>query len=190
LTQKIDLRPLAAGDFPLLHAWFNSPHMQPYYMDPGAHMSEQELREKFSPRIDGLQPEKCFIAETGGSAYGYIQAYPNNEYAEISSLIGETQGVSIDYFIGEPDMLGKSLGSAMLREFQRRRFPEFFPNHSIITLHHDIENTAALRCSMAAGFQPLRKTLKASRELLVLKWISEAGRGIGKPVPDSDGKAA
>ncbi len=144
--------------------------MQPFYMDNGSEMSGEEVRGKFLPRIKGTRPEKCFIAELDCAAYGYIQAYPNKAFEDICALIGESEGISIDYFIGDARMLGKGLGSEMLRAFQCRQFPEFFPGYSAITLHHDMANAAALRCSLAAGFQAVRPIKKNGTNQLVLSW--------------------
>jgi aminoglycoside 6'-N-acetyltransferase len=166
----VRLRPLAEADLPLLHDWFNSPHMQPFYMDKGAEMSGEEVREKFLPRTESARPEKCFIAEMNSAAYGYVQAYPNGAFEDICALIGESNGVSVDYFIGDHTMVGKGLAQQMLRAFQHIQFGQFFPGETAITLHHDVTNSRAMRCSLAVGFVPVRFTSKHGKEQLVMKW--------------------
>jgi aminoglycoside 6'-N-acetyltransferase len=177
MTQAISLRPLAEADLEILYGWFNSPHLQPYYMDAGSVMELAEVHEKFLPRIGSGHPVTCFVAEERGVPFGYLQSYLNRSYVDIMDLIGERQGASLDFFIGEPKQLGLGKGREMLSRFIEDIFCRLYPGEELITVHHDLENPAAMNCSLSAGFKPLRTIEKDGRPFRLLGYRIPEPRG-------------
>lgn len=127
-------------------------------------------QEKFRPRILDNHPVKCLVSDLDGRQYGYVQAYLNNAYIETSELIQETEGVSIDYFIGDALDIGKGLGQKMLKEFPVVHFPRLFSKEMLVTLYHVLDNARAIHCSLATGFVHVRTIQKDNKNCVVLKW--------------------
>jgi hypothetical protein len=73
-------------------------------------------------------------------------------------------GISIDLFIGNPAHLGRTALRAYL---QVVAFPLYGSEHRAY-IGHDLTNTAALLCSQAAGFRPLRPFMEDGAEMLLL----------------------
>jgi aminoglycoside 6'-N-acetyltransferase len=159
---------MTVGDFPLICQWLDRPHMRPHYMDDGHNLTFEQVREKFAPRIDQDHAVRCLIAEESGKPFGYVQSYRNRSYREICELIGETNGVSIDFFIGEPSKIGRGLGRSMLTHFLDGYAKDLYPDEKLITVHHLTTNTAALKCSRAAGFVQVRSISKQGKAAVVL----------------------
>ena len=90
----------------------NEPHLRPFYMH--REISLDEVAAKFNPRLSPDHPTNCVIASDSGRAFGYMQWYLIRSFPEWAELIDRGAGVSIDYYIRDPDFLGRGLGSRML----------------------------------------------------------------------------
>ena len=77
----------------------------------------------------------------------------HGEYADALAL-GE-DAVGVDLFIGEPDLIGRGHGSALLRAFL---CDVAFPFHGIdvCVIGPSVTNSAAIRAYEKVGFRPLR----------------------------------
>jgi hypothetical protein len=77
-------------------------------------------------------------------------------------------GVSVDLFIGDPACLQRGLGRAALGGYLRQvAFPSY-PEETRAYISHELINTAALKCSQAVGFRPLRRFLEHGLEMMLL----------------------
>jgi aminoglycoside 6'-N-acetyltransferase len=165
----LTFRPLRKDDLSLLCDWLNAPHMRAFYQKTP--ISRAEVEAKFGPRIRGDVPTHDHIALLNGRPLGKLQCYRNVDHPSYAYEIGLKEGISIDYFIGDPASLRRGLGRAMLRDYIDQIA---FPLHGDETrcfICHDIENAPARACSRATGFRPLRDVLEAGipSELLVLE---------------------
>ena len=117
---RLKLRPLEETDFALLHDLLNEPHLRPFYMREV--VSLEYVSQKYRPRVGKDHNTKCVIATQNDQPFGYMQWYVNRSYPKYgAAIIGRTDGVSIDYFIGDKFFLGRRLGSEMLRAWCIKR---------------------------------------------------------------------
>lgn len=148
---ELNLRPLEKADFVTLYHWLNAPHLKPFYMRDG--ISLETVLKKFSPRVGLPHDVKCVIATEGGQAFGYMQWYFNRTFPDYgAATIGRMAGVSIDYFIGDTNFLGRQLGTKMLDALVVQICLEIEAINRIFYIAHDDDNLPAIRCSTRAGF--------------------------------------
>jgi hypothetical protein len=152
---ETSVRSLEPQDLGFLCLWMNEPHLRPFYMQE--EISLESVKRKFTPRIDRngteADPCHCLIAECDGQPFGYIQWYLNRDIPDYGvSTIGQTGGVSLDYFIGQPSYLGKVLGAAMLIDTMNHVSQLVAPADRQFFVGHEPANIQAIKCSTRAGF--------------------------------------
>ncbi len=150
----LSFRALRRNDFPLLGAWLAEPLVARWWHDDS---SPAALERDFGPCIDGSDPAEEFVVALDERPLGLIQRYRIDAYREyfeeLSSVLSIPSGaLSIDYFIGEPDLRGRGLGSAMLIEFTRLTWSAHPGVQDIIVPVH-VENRASWRTLERAGFR-------------------------------------
>jgi aminoglycoside 6'-N-acetyltransferase len=102
-------RAMTAADLQLIRGWLALPHVAEWWGDP---------REQYElVRADQDEPDMDqFMFSTGPNALGYLQCYAISKWnAGFGQQPEGTRG--IDLFIGEPDMIGRGHGSALIRCF-------------------------------------------------------------------------
>jgi aminoglycoside 6'-N-acetyltransferase len=147
-------RRLTRDDFGLLGRWLAEPHVARWWNhDP----RRAALETDFGPSIDGEEPAEDFVVELDGQPIGVIQScrfadYP--EYVvEIADVMTLPEGAySIDYFVGEPDLVGRGIGTAAIRAFAERLWIAQ-PDATAIVVPVNSENVASWRALQRAGFR-------------------------------------
>ena len=111
--QDYAFRPVQRNDLPMLRRWLGLPQVRHWWGDPAeqAALLEQDLDE---PRMTML------IVALRGRQFAYAQhydaaAWPRPHFEQLPP-----GAHLIDYFIGEPDMIGRGHGSAFLRALALR----------------------------------------------------------------------
>jgi len=155
----IDFRPVAEADLPLLHLWLNRPHLRRFYQKRAITLDEVVM--EYGPAIRGEEPGRLHLALQAGRPFGYLQCYRNLDYPHYARELSLSEGASIDFYIGEPDSLGRGLGPRMERTYVLDVVLPSYPAESTCYVCHETENRAALACSLAAGFKPLRDVIEA-----------------------------
>ncbi len=93
-----------------------------------------------------------YVVSTSGSDFGYIQCYDLTTWNSGFGTHPEgTRG--IDLFIGEPDMIARGHGSALIRRFADDRLQNGAPR---IVTDPDPANHRAVRAYEKAGFEKVR----------------------------------
>ncbi len=150
---EITYQPLAETDLPLLTEWLNRPHLRAFYQrEP---ISAVDVAAKYGPRIRGEVPTHSWLAVRGERPFGYLQCYRVADWPQWQATIGVEHGVSIDLFIGEPDLIGRGVGNRMLRGYVDQVAFPLHPGEQLCWIGHELDNQAARRCSAAAGFSPV-----------------------------------
>lgn len=166
-ADRVQFRPLRVDDLPLLHQWLNAPHLRRFYQKRP--ISLPEVETKYAPRTSGAGPTWSHLALLDGRPFGYLQTYRNESYPVYAAVIGQADGASIDFFIGDATLLGRGLGPAMLRAYLAE-LAQLFPDVARVYFLHDRENRAALACSARAGFRQVREVIEDGVPSLLLRW--------------------
>ena len=135
-------RPMTADDLPLIKRWLAEPHVREWWGDP----SEQYLL--VSGDLDEPAMDQ-YIFSTAGHPFAYLQCYDLTAWnSGFGSHPEGTRG--IDLFIGEPDMIERGHGSALIRCFVDDRLQKGTPR---VVTDPDPANCRAVRAYEKAGFE-------------------------------------
>jgi aminoglycoside 6'-N-acetyltransferase len=166
MTGAITYRPLAEADLPLMAEWLNRQHLRRFYQHEPITLAE--VAAKYGPRIRGEEYVHSWLALMDAAPFGYLQCYRNVDEPEWQEIIRADHGVSIDLFIGEPDLIGRGVGRRMLGGYVDQVAFALYPDEQLCWICHETENLAALACSKAAGFVPVRQLLDDDKPSLLL----------------------
>ena len=167
MQSPIAFRRVEETDFPLLAVWLAEPHVRRFYQKTP--VAVEEIAAGIRSGRARAEPTICCLAITRGAPFGYLQCYRNGDYPEWASLIGASEGISVDLFIGDPSCLGRGLGQAALREFLRQVAFADYPGETSAYIAHERGNAAALRCSEAVGFRRLGMFDEDGVEMVLLR---------------------
>lgn len=148
---------MSEDDLPLARRWLLEPHVRRWWND--------ELRRTVYPddtlrdwrdAIEGRDPTDMFVIQMDGTPIGVIQSYRVDSYPDHLAEIGALArpAFELDVFIGEPDLIGKGHGPALLREFIRLGFARYGVDYCVIGPSRS--NAAAIRAYEKVGFRFLR----------------------------------
>ena len=152
MTDIVTIRLLEKQDFPLLFRWLNEAHLYPFYRKTP--ISHRSLTQKYLPRLQSDHPVHCLVAAVDDRPFGYLQWYFNRDVPDYGrDIIAEPNGVSLDFFIGDPGFLGKGYGPRMLRAALTSIRRDLLNADRLCFAAHHRDNAAALRCSRRAGFE-------------------------------------
>jgi aminoglycoside 6'-N-acetyltransferase len=145
---------LGRQHFDLLGRWLAEPHVARWWNhDP----SPQAIEADFGDTIDGVEAAKDFVALVDGEPIGVIQFCFFHDFPEYVAEMAEVYPVdidaaTIDYLIGEPDLVGKGVGTEMIRAFVSRIWiDEPAVGHVVVPVNS--ANVASWRALLKAGFR-------------------------------------
>lgn len=151
MLQTISFRPLAHADFNVMRMWFNTPHVQRFYSL--RHWTTEEVENKLSPYIRQEKPVFGFIIMLNNKDIGYIQHYKIIDFPwpeqSLSDEIIQT-GAGLDFFIGEPEFVGKGTGTKILKAILDQLI---WPQFNYCVVDPDKRNHAMIRCNEKVGFK-------------------------------------
>jgi aminoglycoside 6'-N-acetyltransferase len=162
---EVAFRPVLMADVPMLTRWLGEPHVRRFYQK--APITRDEVAAEYSPMIRGETPDIVHLALTDGAPFGYIQCYRNADYPDWADVIDVRDGISVDFFVGEPRCLGQGFGRLLLGGFLQRIAFLHFAAETQATTAHEPANTAALRCSQSVGFRFVREFLEDGAPMLL-----------------------
>ena len=145
MPEALAWRPAAPNDQALLERWMAAPHVRANVPDEDWGWAEE------LPRRPAWRQQ--LIAMLGTRPVGFVQIIDAAE--EESHYWGDVAAghAAIDLWIGEPDCIGRGLGTTMMREALRRSFTAFGA-HTIL-IDPLVSNTAARRFYERLGFRCL-----------------------------------
>lgn len=111
--RRVALRAMTRGDLPDMLRWRSAEHVRRWW-----HGVEEPTLEavtaRYGPRIDGMEPTRMWVVEVNGRSVGFCQDYRLRDHPEYASLTPDADAVGVDYAIGEPHLVGRGVGTAML----------------------------------------------------------------------------
>jgi len=113
----------------------------------------------------GEDPTDLYLIELDGRPIGHLQSYRIDDHPEYAAMVALGRAAfGIDLFIGEPDLIGKGHGAALIRAFLRNvAFPRY--GVELCVIGPTRSNAAAIRAYEKAGFRFLKMYLEPdSRE--------------------------
>ena len=148
-------RPLTREDFALLAAWLDEPHVARWWPDPHG---PEDLEATFGPTIDGTDLAEVRIVTVDGAPVGLVQRYRLRDEPAWRAALAPSgvpdDAFGIDYLIGDPDHIGRGLGSRMIAAFVAdswSRYPE--TTACVVGVHRD--NRRSVRALERVGFVPV-----------------------------------
>ena len=109
----------------------------------------------YGPAADGDDTTEIFIVERDGTPIGLIQRMTLGDEPEWLHALApggaSRDDASIDYLIGEPHLVGRGIGTAMLDEFVARLWARY-PHARQIVVGVQQENVASWRALEHVGF--------------------------------------
>jgi aminoglycoside 6'-N-acetyltransferase len=142
MAPEYNFRPMSAADLPLIRRWLTQPHVRQWWGDPEGQYTlvSGDLDE---PAMDQ------YIVSLSGSPFAYLQCYDLTAWN--SGFGQQPRGTcGIDLFIGEPDMIERGHGSALIRTFVDTRLRL---GAARMVTDPDPANVRAVRAYEKAGFE-------------------------------------
>lgn len=172
-------RSIAKVDIPLIHQWFNSPHVQEFYSL--RQWTEAEVLEKLKPILSGEKTVFAFIINYSQKPIGYIQYYRVQDYPWPDQEIVKdicAQSAGLDLFIGDSSFIRKRLGSSIVKAFLDQAI---WPHFSFCFVDPDSRNMASIRMFQNCGFKfhkqiPTEDALKRPVTLTLMKLSKDFDR--------------
>jgi RimJ/RimL family protein N-acetyltransferase len=160
---KIDFLPLQEQHIPLLQKWLKEPHVSEFWQETE---NEEEFRQKFLNKLPdrGVSP---FIISVEAEPIGYIQYYEACKVGGGWWPDAKEGTFGVDQFIGDPSMVGKGLGTTLIKQF----VDDLFLNTSVIEIitDPDPQNKRAIRAYEKAGFIALGEIKAPGGDALLMR---------------------
>ena len=147
---RIEFRPFARADLPLLGRWLGAPHVARWW--PREDASAAALDAHYGPAIDGTDPTRLFLIAVDGAPAGFCEAYLHADEPAWDRAVGLPNVAGIDYLIGDPGLCGNGLGTRIIAAFCDVVFG-LYPGACGIASVPQAANPASRRVLEKNGFQ-------------------------------------
>jgi RimJ/RimL family protein N-acetyltransferase/8-oxo-dGTP pyrophosphatase MutT (NUDIX family) len=152
----IGFRPLRRDDLPSMVTWQNAPHAAEWWSDGVGDITAAET--KYGPRIDGRARTAVDIILLGGRPIGFIQTTPlaaDPDYLDVAAPVtdGGRDAVAIDYTIGEPELIGRGIGTQAIWGYLTEVVFRRFPSCRFVVTDPETVNMASIRACEKSGFR-------------------------------------
>ncbi len=165
-AHAISFRALSEDDLPRLTDWLNRPHLRRFFQFEPTTL--EQVSAKYGPRIRGEVPTQSSLALLDGFPFGYLQCYRISDWPDWQAVVGTTEGISIDLFIADPNLVGRGLGRRMLKRYVETVAFAAYPDERLCWIGHELENVAARACSEASGFVAVREYVEEGKPFVLL----------------------
>ncbi|MGZ9275156.1 MAG: AacA4 family aminoglycoside N(6')-acetyltransferase [Nitrospira sp.] len=153
---RITLRLMTEQDLPMLHDWLNRPHIVEWWGGDDARPTMEDVCAKYQPRVLARDRVTPYIAMLEQVPIGYAQSYVALGCGDGWWEEETDPGVrGIDQSIADPQLLGKGLGTLLVRALVERLFSD--PQVTKIQTDPAPTNLRAIRCYQKAGFRIVRQ---------------------------------
>jgi aminoglycoside 6'-N-acetyltransferase len=146
MASQYQFRPMSAADLPMVRHWLEAPHVAQWWHDP------DEQFALVSEDLDHPAMDQ-FVVMADDRSFAYLQCYDPPAWSNNGLGTHPLGTRGIDQFIGEPDMVDRGHGSALIRSFVDALLKKGTPR---VVTDPDPENIRAIRAYEKAGFQKAR----------------------------------
>ncbi len=156
---SIHFTPLQPIHFPLLLKWINMDHVSRWWRE-NRHWSLEDITQKYETYCKGYKvigtltkPIYAFIIEVQSQPLGFIQYYNAYDFPREDGTIPQELPenlAALDFYIGEPEFIGKGLSPLILNTFLNDYVKVEF---NTCFVDPDRANKRAIRAYEKAGFQ-------------------------------------
>lgn len=154
------------GDLARLAEWLNRPHLRRFYqVEP---TTPEAVATKYGAYVRGDAPTRSHLALLDGTPFAYLQCYRIADWPDWQAVVETAEGISIDLFIADPDLIGRGLGRRMLARYVEAVAFPLYPDERLCWIGHQLTNLAARGCSEASGFVPARQYVEDGRPYVLL----------------------
>jgi aminoglycoside 6'-N-acetyltransferase len=155
LVADFEFVALRLDDLPLLGSWLGRPHVARWWREPS---DLAAVTRSYGPLATGRDHTEAFIVHLSDRPIGYVQRYLIDQHpdwrASIQSALGRSDGIGIDYLIGESELIGRGLGSQIICQFVATCW-ERYPSEGEVVVAVQQENRASWRALETSGFRRL-----------------------------------
>ena len=153
-------RPLRDEDLGFVRAWLLRPHVRRWYDDVAGETYPDDTIADYRLAMRGDDPTDYFVIELDRRPIGVIQSYLVDDEPEYAAMLELGRpAFGIDLFIGEPELIGRGHGPALIRAFLRDvGFSRYGVDLCVIGPASG--NVAAIRAYEKAGFRFLKNYLE------------------------------
>ena len=140
--------------FGLLAAWLAEPHVARWWNhDP----SPDAIEADFGGAVDSAEPAEDYVVLLDTRPIGLIQYCRFHDYPEyVAEMVDvypvSSTAASIDYLIGDPSLVGRGVGTALIQAFVLRIWA-LRPEVDHIVVPVNMANVASWRALDKAGFR-------------------------------------
>ncbi|MBS0652718.1 MAG: GNAT family N-acetyltransferase [Verrucomicrobia bacterium] len=146
-------RSFSLDDIPLVHEWFNRPHVQEFYSLRA--WSIEDVTKKFMEE----KPIWKWIVDDDSRPIGYIQHYrvldfpwkDGERIVHFEEAI-EKNAAGLDLFLGDPESIG--MGSCILLQFLEKHI---WPQFHYCIVDPDVRNVRSIKMFKKCGFVPMQR---------------------------------
>ncbi len=148
---------MRVADLPLARRWLLEPHVRRWWSDdPRERDYPEGTLADWRAAMGGEDPTDLFVIHLDDRPIGVIQSYRVHDHAEYVAETGITEpAISVDVFIGEPALIGRGHGPALLRAFLPLAFERYGLDYCVIGPAK--ANVPAIRAYEKAGFRWLKE---------------------------------
>ncbi|WP_280381750.1 GNAT family N-acetyltransferase [Nocardia wallacei] len=145
-------RRVTSADFPLLATWLAQPHVRRWW---NHEFTPEAVERDFGPTARGEEPAEDLLVLADGQPVGLVQRmrwadWPEY-FDELSTLVSvPAEAASLDYLVGNPERVGRGLGSAMLRAIIAATWADY-PRAECIIVPVTAANLGSWRALEKAG---------------------------------------
>jgi aminoglycoside 6'-N-acetyltransferase len=147
----VDFRPMTRDDLPTYVDWQLAPHARRWFHAGRMDLAEAERR--YGPRIDGDVPTRMWVVQIDGRDAGMMQDYRVGDHGEYAAKTQDPDAAAFDYLIGDPDLVGRGIGTRMVGQFLRERLRPAYPDAPRFLASPDHRNRPSLRLLDKLGFR-------------------------------------
>lgn len=157
-----EFKALAKEHFHILFQWLQNPHVRAWW-DSENNWEDFELRHLKMIEDPLIFPH---IVYRNRIPVGYINYWFVEEDPEFKSIF-PADTVGTDQFIGEPDLIGKGIGSEFIRQFTNDLLLK--PGIGLVITDPDSQNLAAIRAYEKAGFKKTKLMVMSDETIQLLE---------------------